>query len=283
MKFDYKKDISPRYLLIFLTIICVMLIVFSAVKPDEAAGIRSVTGRLITPLQKGAGEFGDRVSSWFDGFGNVRELKEENQRQQRQIADLQNEVSKNQSELTELSELRELYQLDAMYPDYKKTAARVFSVSSSGWFDEFYIDKGMNDGVYPDCNVLCDEGLLGIVTESYDDYARVRAIIDDRSSVTAEIGDNGNLCNVEGSLKTMKDGYLNAENIDKTADIQTGDRVVTANVSDRYVYGLTIGYVSSVSTDSNNLTKTARITPVSNFTDIKDVLVILDRKQKVDH
>ena len=45
----------------------------------------------------------------------------------------------------------------------------------------YHINKGMNDGVYVDCNVLSDKGLLGIVTESYDNYAKVRSIIDDNS------------------------------------------------------------------------------------------------------
>ena len=170
-----------------------------------------------------------------------------------------------------------------MYPDYKKTAARIFSVNSSGWFNEFYINKGLNDDVYEGCNVICDEGLLGIVVESYDDYAKVRAIIDDRANVTAEIGSAGYLCNVEGSLQNMDNGYLLATDIDKNAIVTEGDKVITSSVSDRYLYGITIGYVTSVEQDPNNLTQTARITLTVNFSDIKDVLVILDRKQEVNY
>ena len=71
--------------------------------------------------------------------------------------------------------------------------------------------------------------------------------------------------------------------IDKNAIVSVGDKVITSNVSDRYLYGLTIGYVAKVDYDSNNLTQTAHITPTVNFTDIKDVLVILDRKQEVNY
>lgn len=284
MKYDNKKDISPKYLLIVFFFACVLMIAFSAFNPEATGKIRQVAGIIITPLQKGASSFGGWVDESLQVFGDTKELKEENQEQRIQITNLQNELGKNEAELTELSELRSLYSLDEMYPDYNKTAARVFSVNSSGWFDEFYINKGMNDGVYVDCNVLCDQGLLGIVIESYDDYAKVRAIIDDRSTVTGEIGDSGTICSINGSLLNMKeDGYLEATNIDINAAIQEGDRVVTSNVSDRYVYGITVGYVTSISKDSNNLTKTAKITPVADFTDVKDVLVILDRKQKVNY
>ena len=49
------------------------------------------------------------------------------------------------------------------------------------------------------------------------------------------------------------------------------------------IAGETIGYVTSVEQDSNNLTQTAKISPTVNFSEIKDVLVILDRKQEVNY
>ena len=283
MKFDYKKDISPKHILIFLSVICIALTIVSAFFPDVLKPVKEYTGELITPMQQGVNDIGKWVEKKVEVFGDVEELRAENTKLKGEVTNLQNEVGKQEAELAELQTLRDLYDLDELYPDYEKTAARVFSVNSSGWFNEFYIDKGLNDGIYEGCNVLCDEGLLGIVVESYDDYARVRAIIDDRANVTGAIGGAGYLCTVEGSLQTMDSGYLLATDIDKNAVISEGDKVITSNVSDRYLYGLTIGYVTSIEQDSNNLTQTAKITPTVDFTDIKDVLVILDRKQEVNY
>ena len=283
MKLERKKDVSPKYLLIVLSVICIALTVISAFFPDAVKPIKEFTGKFMTPLQEGAND----VGSWFDDkvqvFGDVKELKKENEALKKELTQYQNDLGKQEAELAELQTLRDLYDLDEMYPDYKKTAARIFSVNSSGWFNECYINKGLNDDVYEGCNVICDEGLLGIVVESYDDYAKVRAIIDDRANVTAEIGSAGYLCNVEGSLQNMDNGYLLATDIDKNAIVTEGDKVITSSVSDRYLYGITIGYVTSVEQDPNNLTQTARITLTVNFSDIKDVLVILDRKQEVNY
>jgi rod shape-determining protein MreC len=245
--------------------------------------VKAYTGKFVTPLQQGVNDIGNWTEKKVMVFGDVKELREENKELKEEVNTLQNEVGKNEAELAELQSLRDLYELDELYPDYKKTVARVFSVNSSGWFNEFYIDKGLNDGIYEGCNVLCDDGLLGIIVESYDDYAKVRAIIDDRANVTGEIGAAGVLCNVKGSLQTMKEGYLIASDIDKNSIVSVGDKVISSSVSDRYMYGLTIGYVSSVSYDSNNLTQTAEIVPTVNFNDIKDVLVITDRKQEVNY
>ena len=191
MKFDYKKDISPKYILIFLSVICIALTIVSAFFPDVLKPVKEYTGELITPMQQGVNDIGKWVEKKIEVFGDVEELRAENTKLKGQVTNLQNEVGKQEAELAELQTLRDLYDLDELYPDYEKTAARVFSVNSSGWFNEFYIDKGLNDGIYEGCNVLCDEGLLGIVVESYDDYARVRAIIDDRANVTVEIGGAG--------------------------------------------------------------------------------------------
>ena len=55
--------------------------------------------------------------------------------------------------------------------------------------------------------------------------------------------------------------------------------VVTSYISDKYQQGILIGYISSLSTDSNNLTKSGTITPAVDFEHIEEVLVILDKKQ----
>ncbi|MBR3041149.1 MAG: rod shape-determining protein MreC [Eubacterium sp.] len=282
-RFNYKKDISPKYLFFTLAVICIALIIVSGFFPDQTKPVKAAIGKYVVPLQQGVNKIGDKVEERFQVFGDVKELKAENKKLETEVTNLKNDISRKEAELAELQELRNLYDLDELYPEYNKTAARVFSVDSSGFFNEFYINKGLNDKVYEGCNVLSDDGLLGIVVESYDNYAKVRAIIDDRANVTGEIGAAGVLCNVKGSLQTMKEGYLVASDIDKNAIISVGDKVISSSVSDRYMYGLTIGYVSSVSYDTNNLTQTAEVIPTVNFNDIKDVLVIIDRKQEVNY
>ncbi|MBR0145597.1 MAG: rod shape-determining protein MreC [Eubacterium sp.] len=283
MKINPKKDISPKYLFLGLSIMCILLLGLSIFSDSFMQKTRNLFGKIITPMQEGLSNIGEWVEERFLIFGDVKELREENEELQKRNRELEDQIAKSQAELTELAELRGLYSLDQMYPEYNTTAARVFSVDSSGWFNEFYINKGLNDGVYEDCNVLYEGGLLGIVVESYDSYARVRAIVDDRSKVTASVGPNGALCTVEGSLATYKNGYLLATDIDKDAKVSIGDRVITSNVSDRFLYGLTIGYVSELIPDPNNLTVTAHIRTAVDFSGVRDILVITDRKQEVTY
>ena len=60
--------------------------------------------------------------------------------------------------------------------------------------------------------------------------------------------------------------------------IEVGEQVVTSHVSDRFLQGLFVGYVSGVKVDSNNLTRSGYITPAVDFTKLQEVLVITTTK-----
>ena len=51
MKLERKKDVSPKYLLIVLSVICIALTVISAFFPDAVKPIKEFTGKFMTPLQ----------------------------------------------------------------------------------------------------------------------------------------------------------------------------------------------------------------------------------------
>ena len=217
----------------------------------------------------------------MENLQQIKELTAENEALKEQLASCQSDITMYQSRLTELEALRELYSLDELYPKYNKTGAHVFAKDSSSWFSVFYIDKGTDDGLFKGANVLSGEGLCGIIVECYDDYSKVRAIIDDNSTVSAKIMPSNALCSVEGNVNSYQKGYITVTNIDKDANISIGDKVVTSTISDRYHSGIVIGYVSEVTNDLNNLTKTALITPAVNFDDITEVLVIIDEKNTI--
>ena len=90
-------------------------------------------------------------------------------------------------------------------------------------------------------------------------------------------GDN---MNVSGNLQTMNSDQVISfsELRDSENKVQIGDPVVTSYVSDQYQQGILIGYIASIETDSNKLTKSGTITPVVDFEHMENVLVILDLK-----
>ena len=128
-------------------------------------------------------------------------------------------------------------------------------------------------------NVIADGGLVGIVTEVGDNYSKVTTIISDGINVSAKFEKTSDICIVEGDLKLIDTGVIKVSNIKKEADVETGDMLLTSYISDKYVPGILIGYITEIKDDSNNLTKSGYLTPVVDFAHLEEVLVITQLKE----
>ena len=183
----------------------------------------------------------------------------------------------------ELNGLRELFALDQKYPDYEKVAARIIARESNGWYNVFTIDKGSEDGIQPDMNVMAGNGLVGIVVSVRKNSSTVRAIIDDSSKVSGMFVKSSDTCIVSGDLNSMmSDGRIKVTMIPLNAEIHESDEVVTSHISDKYQQGILIGYVTDIQVDSSNMTKTAYLTPVVDFEHLDEVLILTELKESFE-
>lgn len=278
MKIKNQRRIPGRYMLVILMLLCLLLLMLERFT-DSGGPLRFIANYTIVPMQKGISYAGMWMSDVSDNFETLRDMKKKNEKLQSKIDELTIDNTRLRQEQYELERLRELYKLDENYSDYEKVGAHVIANNGSNWFSDFTIDKGTNDGIKVNCNVLAGSGLVGVVTETGPDYARVRSIIDDASNVSAMILSTSDTCMVRGDLNLMSDGRLRFEKLANNDNVvEVGEQVVTSHVSNRFVQGLFIGYVSSVEVDSNNLTRSGYITPAVDFSKLQEVLVITKTK-----
>ena len=117
------------------------------------------------------------------------------------------------------------------------------------------------------------------MTEVGPNYSIVSSVIDDKN-VSAMILTTFDKCIVSGDLSLIDDGVLSFKQLaNNENEIPIGEQVVTSNISDKYLQGLLIGYVSEVNVDSNNLTRSGYIIPATNFRELQEVLVITVTKE----
>ena len=57
-----------------------------------------------------------------------------------------------------------------------------------------------------------------------------------------------------------------------------GDKIVTSNISDKYLPGILIGYTKDVTADANNLTQAGYLVPAVDFGHLQEVLIITQKK-----
>lgn len=281
MKRRGKSSFPSKYILLLLTVICIMLLFAGYATGYAGEPIRTICNYVFVPMQKGLDYVGESISINSDDTKTKEQLIAENKQLQEQIDELSTQLTNTRLQQSELDTLRELYDLDQTYADYKTTGAHVIGKGTSNWFNTFTIDKGSKDGIKVDMNVIAGSGLVGIVTDVGKNYAVVRAIIDDTSNVSGMILSNNDNCIVSGNLKSMTESnMITFSNLEDSEDkVSTGDSVVTSNISDKYLPGLLIGYVTDITEDNNNLTKSGEITPVVDFKHLQYVLVIMQLKE----
>lgn len=274
-----KFSLPSKYLLFVITCLCIVMI-FMTFTTDIATGpLKTVAGYVFVPIQKGINYIGRNFSDKADDLQNLRDVIAENEKLKAQVDELTIENSTLQQDKYELNRLRELYELDQKYPSYNKVAARVIGKDPGNWFSTFVIDKGTKDGLSKDMNVIAGAGLVGIITEVGSNWSKVRSIIDDSSNISGMILSTSDRCTVTGDLQLMSEGSIRFIQLsDKESRVSVGDKIVTSNISDKYLQGILIGYVNEIVTDSNNLTKSGYVTPVVDFKHLEEVLVITNLK-----
>lgn len=274
---------SGKGLLGAITVICAALIALSIILPDATMGPAGAAVKfLVTPLQRSLNSFGNYLSGLSANLESSATLQEQNKQLQEKVDTLTAENSKLVLDKEELSRLQTLLDLKNEYSDYDTVGANVISRGSGNWYSTFTIDKGSDDGIKVDCNVMAGAGLVGIVTKVGPNWATVRSIIDDNSNVSAMVSTTSDTCIVAGNLQLIDQGTLSlVKLLDDNDHVHVGDKVVTSNISEKYLPGILIGYISELNNDANNLTKSGQLTPVVDFRHIQEVLVIRTLKNYV--
>ena len=283
MKKKSHYKMKTKHLITMMTILCLGLIVLSLSSNFSFAPVRNALGQVIIPFQNGINQVGDWMTEQKNGFQSMKKLAKENEKLKEQVDELTAKNNNLSQQQEEVERLRALYELDQEYSEYEKIGAQVIGKDSGNWYDTFIINRGTEDGVEVDMNVIADGGLVGIVTNTGKDWATVRSIIDDSSNVSASVTSISQNCIVTGDLQMMDEGKIRFIQLtDKENQVQEGDKVVTSSVSSKFLKGILIGYVSEVEDDANNLTKTGTIIPAVDFENIQEVLVIKQLKQQAD-
>ena len=235
-KFRFRINLKSKHLLAIMTLFCLCCIVSTFASGITTAPLQETAGMIIVPFEKSINAIGSMVRSVRDSFQDKQDLILENEDLKAEIDSLTTQNNQLIQDQGEYQRLKELYNLDQTYEEYPKVAATIISKDPGNWYDTFMINKGSNDGIRIDNNVIAGKGLVGIVTEVGPTWATVRSIIDDSSSVSAMTVSTSDNCIVTGDLELIDEGKLRFEQLyDQEGKVTVGERIVTSNISEKFV------------------------------------------------
>jgi rod shape-determining protein MreC len=278
MKRKLKFFLKIKYVLMILTILLLGSIVVTYSMGGTISSYKNALSSAVSPIRSSM----HQVKSFFTGISEksserdalleqVSSLEAENEELQAQIDDFKDERY-------ELNELRDLLELQDAYSEYPTVGATVIAKTTGNWFYEFTIDKGADDGIEVDMNVLAGNGLAGIVTDVGKNYSIVTSIIADDMNVSAVSSTTRDSCIVSGDLELLDEGYIRLMYISSDANIGTLERIITSTTSSKYLPGILIGYAYDITMDSNELTQSGYLIPAVDFAHLEHVLVIQKTK-----
>ena len=120
-----------KYVLIALTVICVLLIGLTSIHDEWLTPLRTGVGYFLIPVQSGVNKVGSAIYDEIVDYTKLKDALEDNKEMKDIITQLTEENTRLQAEEFELKRLRQLYELDQEYGQYNKVGARVIANDSA--------------------------------------------------------------------------------------------------------------------------------------------------------
>lgn len=132
------------------------------------------------------------------------------------------------------------------------------------------VDRGRRDGLVPETVLIDEQGLVGRILQVHHTTSTAVLLTDPSSRVAGLVErsrESGLLVGTGGGV--MEFVYLDLE-----ADIQIGDRVVTAGLGGPFPKGLAVGTVVRLARDARSASTTAWVSPAVKARRLEEVLCI---------
>jgi rod shape-determining protein MreC len=258
------------------------LLMLLASSTDPAVTLQRVTTRALDPVRGLIAGAGEGVVGLFRAVGEIDRLRNENAELRVALAGAEQRIAELTEAAQENAELRQLLGISRAL-DMTTLPVRVISRDPSNFAWEVGIDAGSDDGLRAGMPVVANANgtgaLAGTVLSVTDDTARVRFIVDTRSTVIALVQSTRAL----GEVRGQAGGQLVMGNVPITEEVAVGETVVSAGLAygdeaSRYPGGLLIGTVQAVDDDPNALTQTAFVRPAFDVA-AERLLVVLEFSQ----
>ncbi|MEO8511118.1 MAG: rod shape-determining protein MreC [Chloroflexota bacterium] len=268
----------------FAAFLIISLVMLLASRTEPALFVQRASVGALQPVRSVIAGIGEGVDGLFGALGEIDRLRSENDALRRELAGSAERIAELGEAAAENGELRDLLGI-AEALDMDLLPVRITSRDPSNFTADVAIDAGTRDGLRDGMAVLGSaEGagaLAGTLVDVGPDSARVRFIVDTRSSVIALDQASRAMGLIQGQLG----GQLVMVEIAAGETVAVGDTIISAGLEvspearSSYPKGLLIGTVRAVQPDANALTQTAFVRPALEIGRLERLLVVLDFSQ----
>jgi rod shape-determining protein MreC len=223
----------------------------------------------VSPFLKATAYLKRSVGEIWEGYVDLRFVRQENLRLQEEIQALRTRLGTVEEAQRENLRLKNLIGLREREP-FQVVAAGIVGRDATNWFQTLLIDRGSRHGIERHMGVIAPAGLVGQVMEASSSSARVQLISDPVSSVGVLLQGS----RVTGLLVGGQSGRLRIRYLPVRAEVRSGEVVVTSGLGGVYPKGILVGKVVAVDGRSGALFQEATVEPSVDFSQLEEVLVV---------
>jgi len=263
-------DIRQRPGVVLAAAILLHVALISA-QVNTASGLpvlQVVTFGSFSELQRGTMAVIDGVRGIWFGYVALQQVQQENDVLRQELQTLQVRLQQERAEaqrtdnLRQLLELRERANLDTV-------AAEVIAGAASPDFKTVTIDKGSSDSLDTDMAVISPAGVVGRIILPSRRASKVQLLIDRNAAAGALI----ERTRVQGVVVGVGDGLLHMQYVPGSADVKTGDLVVTSGIDGIFPKGFVIGTIDHADRGAGAYHEIV-IRPAVDFARLEEVLIV---------
>lgn len=239
--------------------------------------IRAAVNTILSPIRGVFSNAGDGIRGISAYLTEFDALKLENERLRAQLASMEDTIREAELTLEENAFLREFLSLKEDHSEYRFLKCEIVaSDAPAGYRRTLTLNAGTMEGAAVGYPVITASGVVGRITEVGTNWAKAEPITELSSAIGAYVERSGAAGIAEGSYLYREDGKLLLNYLEEGADIIVGDRIRTSGVNSYYPRGLLIGEITALLTDPATGARSAVITPTSDLSDLRDVMVLTD-------
>jgi rod shape-determining protein MreC len=234
-----------------------------------------LTNSLLNPVVQGQSWISERyfaIRSFFNAPEDLARLRQRNTELEAENSRLKIQIIELQQQVTEAQVLSTLVGYARKQSESQYIAASVIGFDTNPFLRYVIINRGSDDGLKPGMPVVTNQGLVGQVSAVTAMAARIQLITDSTSAVNVHLQQ----ANEDALLIGQLNGDVVLDKIPQSANVLTGELVVTSGLGGNYPPNLVVGQVTSVRRRDFDLFQTAAVQPAVDFRQLEIVLVIIN-------
>ncbi|MGZ4509506.1 MAG: rod shape-determining protein MreC [Blastococcus sp.] len=247
---------------------------YNTARTGPLAALRRGIDTVFGPLERVVGNGANAVGDALGGLPRLGSYQSDNKRLQREVDALRGQLASEAGLRCQVDQLNSLMHL-VDYTGYHPVPAHVVAVGPSGAFEwTATLDAGTADGLHPGMTVVTGAGLVGRTTEVATHTATVLLLADPSFTVGGTLIAQASVGFAKGNGSRPMTYTLASTR----SPVRRGDVLLTTG-SGTYAAGVPIGTVTTVTPDTNAITRSATIVPFVDVASLDLVGVITDSQR----